>query len=106
MVNSIGVPARIRLVPSPPKDSARRRANGKKIGRLQRGAADQAAVDVGLREQVRGVAGLDAAAIDDAGRVGDFSIGAGELATQQRVDLLGLFRAGGTAGADGPDRFV
>ena len=40
-------------------------ADGGEIGRLQRRAADQAAVDVGLGEQLRRVVGLDAAAVED-----------------------------------------
>ena len=41
-------------------------ADGDEIAGLQRRAADQAAVDVGLREQRRRVVGLDAAAVEDA----------------------------------------
>src|SRR5512139_3143602 len=46
-------------------DSARRATDGDEVGRLQRRAADQSTVDVGLCEQRRRVVGLDAAAVED-----------------------------------------
>src|SRR5580765_99410 len=59
-------------------------ADDGEIARLQRGAANQAAVDVGLGEQARGVVGVDAAAVQDphVDRVLGRSL---QLRAQQRV---------------------
>ena len=50
------------------------------VGRVEAGAADQRAVDVGLSQQLGGVAGLDRAAVEDAHRIGV----AAALAQQRR----------------------
>jgi hypothetical protein len=52
------------------RPSAGRPADGDEIGGLQRGPADQSAIDILLREQRRGVVRLDAAAVQQRHRVG------------------------------------
>jgi hypothetical protein len=69
------------------------------------GTADQAAVDVGLREQRGGVVGLDAAAVEDAHAVA-VAGGRLQLRAQHRVHGLRLLGRGGAAGADGPHGLV
>ena len=74
---------------------------------LEGGAADEAAVDVGLGEELLGVGGLAGAAVEDRGVVGDgLAEQAGEDVADVGVDLFGLGRSGGLAGADGPDGLV
>src|SRR6185437_1152871 len=97
MVKSMLVPA---------QRSTRRSTYGEKVGRFQGSATDQPAVYIRLSEQLGRVVRLDAASVKDAGRTSDFSIRAGQLATQQRVHLLRLGRTRGTAGADRPNRLV
>ena len=60
---------RLRWVRASRAQAAARQMATKSL-RLQRRAADQAAVDVGLREQLRRVVGLDAAAVEDLHRAG------------------------------------
>src|SRR5690606_14710105 len=80
--------------------------DGVEFLRHQRRAADQAAVDVGLGEQLGGVGGLHAATIEDRQRAGDSSIVAGNFTTKERMDLLRLLRARSLAGPDRPDRLI
>src|SRR5690554_3887276 len=84
----------------------RRGGDGQEILGYEGRAPDQAAIHVGPREQLGRVGGLDAAAVQDRQRAGDCSIVGSQLATDEGVHLLGLLRAGGAAGADGPDRLV
>src|SRR5687768_18046673 len=79
---------------------------GEEVVRDEGRAPDQATVDIGLCEQLGGVGGLDAAAIQDGQRAGDSSIPGADFATQERMYLLRLLRRGGAAGADRPDRLV
>src|SRR5215208_7686720 len=75
--------------------------------RLQRRAADQAAVDVGLVEKAPGVVGLHAAAVLDAYAGGEVLVPRpGQLLADVGVDLLCLLVGGRATGADGPDRLV
>ena len=79
-----------------PEASGRRRGcDGKEIGGHQRGAADQPAIDVGLRKQRGGVVGLATAAIEDRQQAGDFSIAGRNFATDEGVDRLRLLRRRG-----------
>ncbi len=74
---------------------------------LQRGAADQGAVDVGEGHQALDVVGLDAAAVEDAQRVRDgLAVLRGDPRADEGVDLLGLLGGRDLAGADRPDRLV
>src|SRR6185369_3035352 len=75
------------------------------IGRLQRRAANQSAVNIRLRQQRPGVRGGHAAAVKDLDAVRVLGRGL-ELRAQHRVDLLSLFGRGGPAGSDGPYRFI
>src|SRR3954449_141582 len=85
----------------------RRVHNGQKAVGLQRGAADQAAVDVGLGEEALGVLGLHAAAVLDSDAVGEVLVPHfGKGLADEGVDFLGLGVGGGAAGADGPDGLV
>ena len=77
------------------------------VVRLERGAADEAAVDVGLGEELLRVGRLAGAAVEDRGVVRDGLVEeAGEDFADVGVDLLGLGRRGGLAGADGPDGLI
>ena len=74
------------------------------VASLERSAADEAAVDVGLGEEFLGVGGFAAAAIEDGEVVGH--LGAelvGNDLADEGVDLLGLLGSGSLAGTDGPD---
>ena len=84
----------------------RRMDDGQEIRGHQRGAAYQPTIDIGLCEQLPGVVGLHAAAVQDRQRIGDSSIPLGHFATDEGMDLLGLLLAGGAAGTDRPDRLV
>ena len=64
---------------------------------VQRGAADERAVDALLREQLLGVLGLDRAAVEHRHV---------EQALDERVRLARLLGRRGLAGADRPDRLV
>src|SRR5512134_3064889 len=66
------------------------RADGKEVGRTQRRAADQPAIDVLPGKQFCGVRRLDAAAVEDAQRRGGRLVARGHLRAQRRVHLLGL----------------
>ena len=77
------------------------------VAGLEGGAADEAAVDVGLGEQFGGVAGLAAAAVEDGGVVGHLcAVLVGEQAADEGVDFLCLVARGGLAGTDGPDGLI
>src|SRR5690349_14872530 len=79
------------------RDGARARrsgrcpADGSEVAGLQGGAADQPAVDVGLREQRAGVVGLDAAAVEDLHVAGVLG-GGMQLGAQQRMHGLRFVR--------------
>jgi len=74
---------------------------------LERGAADEEAVDVGALGQLAAVLGVDGAAVLDAGLVGDLLAHALlEPLSQLGVDLLGLGRGSDDARADGPNGLV
>src|SRR5690606_37417807 len=72
----------------------------------QRRASDQGAIDVLASEQARGFVGLDVAAVEDAGLLGELGGLRGEAGADHGVDLLRLLGAGDLAGADGPDGLV
>src|SRR5690606_13795847 len=80
--------------------------DGEEIAGDQGCTANQAAIDVGLRKQRRGVGGLDATAVQDRQRAGYLSIARGNFATQERMHLLRLLRRGGAPGTDCPHRLV
>ena len=89
---------------SPP--TGRRLRDGQEIPGDQGSAAHQPSIDIGLREQFRGVVGLDAAPVQEGQRIGDSSIARGHFATDEGMHGLRLGRGGGQPGADGPDRLV
>ena len=80
--------------------------SGEGVG-LERGAADETAVDVLLSGQSSGVLGLHAAAVLDNRVLGDFSAEhVGQSLADERVGLLRHFRGSGLARSDRPDRLV
>src|SRR5690349_6010180 len=70
MVNKTFIPKYSVVVGSRARSGAGRGDDLKEIRGLERRAADEAAVDVGLGEQARGVAGIHAAAIEDVHPLG------------------------------------
>ena len=75
--------------------------------RLERGTSDEETVNVGLLAELLAVLLADAAAVEDAGLVGDLLADLlGEPLADHGVDLLGLLGGGDLAGADGPDGLV
>src|SRR3954453_9631666 len=72
---------------------------------VKAGAADEGAVDVGQREQLGGVGGLDRAAVEDPDLVARGAAGAEDVA-DEGARVLGLLGGRGAAGADRPDRLV
>lgn len=54
---------------------------------LEGGAADEAAVDVGLGEEFMGIVRLDAAAVEQRRLRGGFGVGLGEAGAQSRWSL-------------------
>ena len=75
--------------------------------RLERRAAYQAAVDVGLGEQLRRAGrGYGAAVLDTDRRSGGFIVQLADAGADRRADLLSLLGGGYLAGADGPDGLV
>ena len=81
--------------------------DGQEVVGLQGRAADEAAVDVGLGQQLRRVLGVHGAAVLDGDGPGH--PGAELLADDGAdvgADLAGLFGGGGLAGADGPDGLI
>ena len=74
---------------------------------LQSSTADEAAVDIGLGQQLSSVLGVHAAAVlngDAAGHAG--TVQATDGSTDVGADLTGLLGSGGLAGADGPDGLI
>ena len=76
-------------------------------GGLETGTTDQEAIDILLLAKLLAVLLADAAAVQDAGVVGDLLADLlGEPLADVGVDLLGLLGGGDLAGADGPDGLV
>ena len=70
-------------------------------------AADQAAVDVRLSQQVIGILLVHGAAVENGDRAGDLrAVQLADDRTDVLADLFGLFRRRGLAGADGPNRLI
>src|ERR1044072_3076737 len=81
--------------------------DSQEFARVKAGAADEEAVDVGLRDELRRVVGLDRAAVEEAQRGGEGGRAeGGEALAQEGVRLLRLPGRGDLTGADGPDRLV
>lgn len=79
---------------------------GKVLG-LERGSADEAAVNIRLGQELIAVLIVHAAAVKDADSpCGARIIHAADYGTDLAADRLGLLGGGGTAGAYGPDGFV
>src|SRR5687768_4103340 len=69
---------------------------------LERGTADESAVDVGLAQQAERVVGLDASAVEDRRLLRELGADAGEALADGGVHLLRLLVAGHLARADRP----
>ena len=78
---------------------------GERLG-VQAGAAHQRAVDVGQRQQLGGVVGLDAAAVEDPRALGLLAGAVGDERPDERDRLLGLLGGRHPPGPDRPDRLV
>src|SRR5215831_780189 len=74
--------------------------------RVEARAADERAIDVGLRHQVVDVLGLNGAAVLDADRLRGRAEASGELPTHEPMDLLSERGGRRPAGSDGPHRLV
>ena len=82
------------------------RRDRQEIRRLEAGAADQRAVDVGDRHQFGGVRWLDRAAIEDAD-LGPLALEAiGQGIADKPVNLLDIGGRRGQPGTDRPDRLI
>ena len=80
--------------------------DGKEIGSLEAGAADQRAVDVRHRHQLGRIGGLYRASIENTDP-GSLLLKPGDqLVPDKAMYFLDIFRGGGAAGADCPDRLV
>src|SRR5690606_9571521 len=79
------------------RSADRRGHDGQEVRGHQRRSADQASIDVGLREQLGGVGGLHAAAVEDRQGITHLSIPRSHLATDECMHVLRLLRAGGQA---------
>src|SRR6516162_11780040 len=77
-----------------------------KLIRLERGATDQPAIHIRHREQVRGIARLDAATVENAGGGRNFSIPLADPRPDEGVHLLRLLGCSVAPGADRPHRLV
>lgn len=77
----------------------------KKICSFQRGTTNQAAVNVGLGQQLCRVGGIHAAAVQQR-HLGSSAVGLHQLRPQSGMHRLGLFGRGGFTGANGPDWLV
>ena len=80
--------------------------NRQKIRRLQAGAADQRAVDVGDRHQFRRVGGLHRAAVENPDLATFRLESAGENTADKAMNLLDISRRRRQPGADRPDRLI
>ena len=75
-------------------------------GRLEGSAADKEAVDIGLLAELAAVLLVNAAAVEDAGLVGDLVADGLEPVANGLVHVLGLLGGGDLAGANSPDGLV
>src|ERR1700728_3423122 len=87
-------------------DDSRNRADLLKLIGAQGSAAYQSAIHVGHREQLRGIAGLDAAAVKDPQMARHLSILCVNTIAQVGVHRLRLLRRGRAPRTDGPYRLV
>ena len=81
-------------------------ADRQEIASLQRRTADQAAIDVGLANQLLGIVRLHAATVQNLYFIRHGLIKAGEFATNKGMYFLRLIRRCGLAGTDRPDRLI
>ena len=70
------------------------------------GAADEAAVNLGLAHELACVLVVHAAAVEDADIIGCVAEDLTDGATDGGDGAVGILRCGGHAGADGPDRLI
>src|SRR5437667_148252 len=100
--------------PSPPSMAGVRRyraspcggEDGQKFVRLERGATDQAAVDIGHCKQFGRIAGLHAPAVENTRGSGNSSIPGRDPRTDERMDVLRLLGRGIAPCADRPHRLI
>ena len=77
------------------------------VGSLERSAAHEGAVNVGLGDELGNVAGLSGATVQDTDAVGELlTEHLLEGLTDSAADLLSVLGGSGLAGADGPDGLV
>ena len=77
--------------------------NSDKVVRLERGASDEAAVDIFHCEQFSGIRGLAAASVEDSSLLSSlFAELAGKHLADVGVDFLGLLGGSGLARSDSP----
>ena len=74
--------------------------------RVEAGPADERPVDVGQRQQLLGVLGLERAAVEDPHGLAGLLVEALDERAHERDGLLGLLGGRAAAGADRPDRLV
>src|SRR5574343_1535618 len=79
--------------------------DGQEVWRLECRPPDQAAIDVRLSQQLRGIGGIHAASVQDRNAL-CLRRSSLQLCAQHRMDLLGLFRRGGLARSNRPDRLI
>src|SRR4051812_18732023 len=81
--------------------------NRGKVGGFQAGPTNQAAIDVGPREQISGVIRLHRSAILNSNSIGGWRIGGGcDCGANHAADTIGFIGGADLAGPDGPDGFV
>lgn len=77
------------------------------VGALEGSATDETTVNIGFCEDFAGIGGLAAAAVEDAGVVGDLlAVLAGDDVADVGVHVLSLVGGSGLAGTDSPYGFV
>ena len=86
--------------------SAARRNDAEKVGRLEAGAADQGAVDIGDCQQFFGVLGLHRATVEETDLAALFPTALKQRLAQEAVHFGNIACFGGEAAADGPHRLI
>jgi len=74
---------------------------------LHGGAADEAAIDIGLAKEFAGVVGFDGAAVEDSDKIRCFGVGdLCDFGANHGANTFGFRSVAGLSGADCPNRFV
>src|SRR6266571_15008 len=106
MTSTMSVKVNQKSMLYPSELSLRCGADRDEVLRRERRPADQPAVNIGHRKQLRCIAGLDAAPVHDRYALRLPLIARREPRANECVHVLGLARRRVFAGADRPDRFV